>query len=105
MRLKNINVVLKRKMFQMHAIPLTTIKNIKRAMESELRAVNIMNNRLWYLVGSYRRLAKFKQGTKDVQGIRKSKGITKLNYEVMTDPGHFYLQPVYTAVSPQLNPG
>ena len=74
-------------------------------MEYEERAINIINNRVWYIIGSDRRLSKFYQGMKGVHKIRKLKGIPEFNYEVYTDPGQYYLKPVYTAVSPQLEPG
>ena len=41
----------------------------------------------------------------DVHRIMKSKGMLELDYKVYTYPEHQFLQPVYTAVSPQMSPG
>ena len=87
-----------------HSITTDEKINILRAMNSEKRAVDIMNNKLWHIGVSTRRLSTFYQGMKDVHRIRKSKGIPKLNYEIYTDPEHYYLQPVYRSVSPQIKP-
>ena len=88
-----------------HSITTDEKINILRAMNSEKRAVDIMNNTLWHIGVSTRKLSTFYQGMKDAHRIRKSKGMPEINYEVYTDPEHYYLQSVYRSVSPQIKPG
>ena len=74
-------------------------------MNSEKRAVDITKNKLLHIGVSTRRLSTFYEGMKDIHRIKKSKGMPELNYEVYTNPEHYYFQPVYRSVSPQIKPG